>query len=91
MQYVPDADNMFKCLSSNDKKIPFDWVNDDYCDCPEDGSDEPATGACQNGKFYCTIKDSRQELLKKLIKAWINLTIDNECSKMTFSKGHGPK
>ena len=23
--------------------IPADAVNDDYCDCPEDGSDEPGT------------------------------------------------
>lgn len=26
--------------------IPNDWINDGYCDCPHDGSDEPATGAC---------------------------------------------
>ena len=56
--YVPGDDNLFECLASS-KKIPFDWVNDDYCDCVEDGSDEPATGACQKGKFYCTQRDSR--------------------------------
>lgn len=52
-QYVPNQDNMFKCLESSDL-IPFEWINDDYCDCPQDGSDEPATGACPNSKFYCT-------------------------------------
>ena len=42
----------FKCRSS-DKEIPFAYVNDDYCDCIEDGSDEPGTNACLNGVFYC--------------------------------------
>ena len=60
MHYAPNRDNNFKCLSSS-KEIPFDWINDDYCDCEEDGSDEPATGACQNGKFYCTEHSSETE------------------------------
>ncbi|OMJ26854.1 Glucosidase 2 subunit beta [Smittium culicis] len=50
-KYVPDADGMFTCFDGK-KKIPFDRVNDDYCDC-EDGSDEPGTSACNNGRFYC--------------------------------------
>ena len=61
MHYAPNRDNNFKCLS-NSIEIPFDWVNDDYCDCEEDGSDEPATGACQNGKFYCTQHNSDTEI-----------------------------
>ena len=28
-------------------------VNDDFCDCPDDGSDEPSTSACDSGHFYC--------------------------------------
>lgn len=42
----------FRCLSST-RQIPWARVNDDYCDCPEDGSDEPSTGACDRGRFYC--------------------------------------
>eukprot|EP01006_Ploeotia_vitrea_P063944 TRINITY_DN8659_c0_g1_i1.p1 TRINITY_DN8659_c0_g1~~TRINITY_DN8659_c0_g1_i1.p1 ORF type:complete len:550 (-),score=152.70 TRINITY_DN8659_c0_g1_i1:108-1646(-) len=41
----------FEC-NDHSKTISGDFVNDDYCDCP-DGSDEPATSACSY-KFYCT-------------------------------------
>eukprot|EP00474_Spongospora_subterranea_P003050 CRZ03508.1 hypothetical protein [Spongospora subterranea] len=33
--------------------IPGNHVNDDYCDCPESGDDEPGTPACANGRHYC--------------------------------------
>ncbi|XP_061108330.1 glucosidase 2 subunit beta-like isoform X2 [Conger conger] len=41
----------FLCIDGS-KIIPFEQVNDDYCDCL-DASDEPGTSACTNGRFYC--------------------------------------
>uniref|UniRef100_A0A2K6GY00 Glucosidase 2 subunit beta n=1 Tax=Propithecus coquereli TaxID=379532 RepID=A0A2K6GY00_PROCO len=47
-----DESKPFTCLDGS-ATIPFDQVNDDYCDC-KDGSDEPGTAACSNGSFHCT-------------------------------------
>lgn len=43
----------FVCKSTGEV-IEVSKVNDDYCDCPEDGSDEPLTSACENSHFQCT-------------------------------------
>lgn len=48
--YSPTKD--FTCFDGT-VTIPFNYVNDDYCDC-FDGSDEPGTPACLNGVFHCT-------------------------------------
>ncbi|XP_059079710.1 uncharacterized protein LOC131877897 [Tigriopus californicus] len=58
MLYTADKDQAFHCFQSG-RQIPFDQVNDDYCDCPEDGSDEPSTNACALGSFACSQDDRR--------------------------------
>jgi hypothetical protein len=54
--YLQSLQKQFKCDDSG-KIIPFMAVNDNYCDC-QDGSDEPGTDACMNGRFYCPFHDN---------------------------------
>ncbi|XP_078162486.1 calmodulin-binding protein isoform X2 [Carex rostrata] len=42
---------VIKCKDGS-KKFSRDLLNDEFCDCP-DGTDEPGTSACPEGKFYC--------------------------------------
>ena len=47
--YKPDATGRFQCRDESEW-IQFSRVNDDFCDCVTDGSDEPGTDACPNGR-----------------------------------------
>lgn len=60
-QYYQPADGSFSCLDGK-KAMPLAWVNDDFCDC-FDGSDEPGTAACPNGRFYCANVGSQPSIL----------------------------
>ncbi|OQR68956.1 glucosidase 2 subunit beta-like [Tropilaelaps mercedesae] len=51
MKALYDPLKDFQCLDAS-IRLPFSYVNDDYCDCP-DGSDEPGTAACSRGTFHC--------------------------------------
>lgn len=51
-KYLPNLRGKFVCFSTKEE-IEFERINDDYCDCPLDGSDEPGTSACNSGIFYC--------------------------------------
>lgn len=52
IKYFPNSKGRFVCFASKEE-IDYVKVNDDYCDCPLDGSDEPGTNACNNGTFHC--------------------------------------
>ena len=58
----------FECKDSS-RVIPGNFVNDNFCDCP-DGSDETLTSACLVGTFRCPEKS--------IHSTWIN---DGVCGK----------
>ncbi|KAF4359574.1 hypothetical protein F8388_003577 [Cannabis sativa] len=49
-KYYKSSDSI-KCRDGS-KKFTKAQLNDNYCDCL-DGTDEPGTSACPNGRFYC--------------------------------------
>ncbi|XP_059628704.1 glucosidase 2 subunit beta [Cornus florida] len=49
--YYRTISGYIKCRDGSKKFTPAQ-LNDDFCDCP-DGTDEPGTSACPNGRFYC--------------------------------------
>lgn len=72
--YSDRSRSAFRCLNGNGE-ISWSRVNDDYCDCPEDGSDEPATNACEKGRFYCRFQKRHQTGrggYTSIPSAWVN-------------------
>lgn len=57
-KYLPNVRGKFVCFASKNE-IDFFKINDNYCDCPLDGSDEPGTNACNSGSFNCEITSSQ--------------------------------
>lgn len=57
-RYLPNARGKFVCFPS-ETEIDFTKINDDYCDCTLDGSDEPGTNACNNGTFHCEVPSTK--------------------------------
>ncbi|CAL9057786.1 unnamed protein product [Musa banksii] len=53
---APEDENFYKSdvikCKDGSKKFTKQQLNDDFCDCL-DGTDEPGTSACPEGKFYC--------------------------------------
>ncbi|VDP69185.1 unnamed protein product, partial [Schistosoma mattheei] len=68
----------FTCLDGS-SAIPWWQVNDDYCDC-RDGSDEPGTSACLNGRFFCRDMQYRPVYLPS---AYVN---DSICEKQALNE-----
>lgn len=59
----------FKCETSG-RQISVDKLNDNYCDCPEDGSDEPRTNACASGRFMCL--KHKKPFPQSIPSGWVN-------------------
>ncbi|EXB94810.1 hypothetical protein L484_005066 [Morus notabilis] len=56
-----ESSEFIKCKDGS-KKFTKAQLNDNFCDCV-DGTDEPGTSACPNGRFYCRNKGHVPQVL----------------------------
>ncbi|KAG0712401.1 Glucosidase 2 subunit beta [Chionoecetes opilio] len=82
----------FRCEKSG-KLIAVEKLNDNYCDCPEDGSDEPRTNACANGNFVCLKRV--KSFPEAIPSGWVNDGVCDCCDgsdewKMKTNEGSLP-
>lgn len=79
---APENEQLYKvaklvCPGNPEKTLTEAMINDGFCDCPEDGFDEPGTSACNNGAFYCHNKGF---LPKTVDSIFVN---DGVCGKIS--------
>ncbi|XP_054268562.1 uncharacterized protein LOC128990271 [Macrosteles quadrilineatus] len=77
-KYIPNSNGKIVC-SLDSIEIDVSRVNDDYCDCPTDGMDEPGTNACQHGKFFCEYQAKSKHHLKSVPSSRVNDGICDCC------------
>lgn len=83
----PEKEHLYKknelvCPGNPTKKLTPEMINDDFCDCPEDGFDEPGTSACNSGLFYCA---NKKFFSKEISSTFVN---DGVCGTQLFDNIH---
>jgi hypothetical protein len=72
-------------------RVPFDRINDGYCDC-DDGSDEPGTSACGvNGVFFCGNQGGTKESEQTIPAAMVEDGVCDCCDGSDEPAGACPK
>lgn len=87
-QYRARDDGIFQCIESMEK-IGYSQINDDYCDCL-DGSDEPGTSACANGRFVCSFQEKFKNYPVVIPSSKVNDGVCDCCDGSDEWKGQRP-
>lgn len=87
-QYLDKGDGIFQCIKSMET-IGYSQINDDYCDCL-DGSDEPGTNACANGRFVCSFQEKYKNYPVVIPSSMVNDGVCDCCDGSDEWKGQRP-